>query len=641
MPRRPKFSRGRLDCWLAALAFLALSVVCTWPLGKGLGRDVPGDFGDPLLNTWILAWSAEHPGDFNAPIFAPHPLALAYSEHLTPLAILAWPVSAVSRNPLLGYDVLFLATFAASAFGMFLLVRELTGSGAAAFVAGLAFGFAPYRISAIPHLQVLSSAWMPLALFGFRRHFGTQRLAPLAGASAAWVAQNLSCGYYLLFFSPVVAAYLAWEMTVRHLWSSRAALIRVGAAMAASAIATLPFVVPYLKLRRAGFDPRSLVETQKFSADVYAYFTADPALRVWGGAAQAWPHAEGALFPGLTIAALALAAILASWRLARTDVGRPSPPAGRAAGWLLAGCGGLLLLLLLGWPLRFPANRPVVKITSFPRMLAVFGLASAGWFVLSPRARHTMRRWVQSPIAFFAFVAVAGVAMSFGPAVYARGRVVTAPSVYSAFYLFVPGFDGLRVPARFAMIVALGLAVLAGYGIVMLRHARFSGAVVAVATLLIMAESFAAPLPMNQNDVNYRQHDLAPLPAVLAIGTAAPRVYSFVRTLEPSAVLLELPLGEPAFDVRYMFYEIGHGRPLVNGYSGGAPEDYGLLTETLRDIDSRPDDAWRAIVASAASHVIVHEQAYLRGGDAISRWLRSRGALEVAAFDGDRVFQIR
>ena len=102
---------------------------------------------------------------------------------------------------------------------------------------------------------------------------------------------------------------------------------------------------------------------------------------------------------------------------------------------------------------------------------------------------------------------------------------MTAPSIYSAFYLFVPGFDGLRVPARFAMIVALGLAVLAGYGIVMLRHARFSGAVVAVSALLIMAESFAAPLPMNQNDVNYRQHDLAPLPAVLAIGTAAPRVY--------------------------------------------------------------------------------------------------------------------
>ena len=84
---------------------------------------------------------------------------------------------------------------------MFLLGRELTGSTAAGFVAGLAFAFAPYRIANIPHLQVLSSAWMPFVLFGLHRHFATGRLRPLAGAAAAWLVQNLSCGYYLLFFS--------------------------------------------------------------------------------------------------------------------------------------------------------------------------------------------------------------------------------------------------------------------------------------------------------------------------------------------------------------------------------------------------------------------------------------------------------
>ena len=48
--------------------------------------------------------------------------------------------------------------------------------------------------------------WMPFVLLGFHRYFETRRLAPLAGASLAWIAQNLSCGYYLLFFSPVVGA---------------------------------------------------------------------------------------------------------------------------------------------------------------------------------------------------------------------------------------------------------------------------------------------------------------------------------------------------------------------------------------------------------------------------------------------------
>jgi hypothetical protein len=69
--------------------------------------------------------------------------------------------------------------------------------------------------------------------------------------------------------------------------------------------ATAPFLLPYAELRQLGFNPRSLAETRHFSADVYAYFTADPNLRLWGKTAQAWPKSEWLLFPGLTIVVLA------------------------------------------------------------------------------------------------------------------------------------------------------------------------------------------------------------------------------------------------------------------------------------------------------------------------------------------------
>src|SRR4029077_5655652 len=108
------------------------------------------------------------------------------------------------------------------------------------------------------------------------------RTAALAGAVAAWIAQNLSCSYYLLFFSPVVALYIAWEMTVRNLWGSGSIVRRIALAIAIVGTATVPFVIPYLKLRRLGFMPRSLEETDRFGADVYAYLTADANLRVWG-----------------------------------------------------------------------------------------------------------------------------------------------------------------------------------------------------------------------------------------------------------------------------------------------------------------------------------------------------------------------
>src|SRR5262249_9511055 len=149
---------------------------------------------DPLFASWAIAWDATHLGRgwWSANIFAPHPLALAYSEHFLPQALVVWPVYAATGNPLLCYNLVFLSTFVLSAVAMFLFARDLTGSAAAAWIAGLAFAFTPYRIASIPHLQVLSSAWMPLTLLGLHRYFATRREAALAGGAAAWIVQNLS-----------------------------------------------------------------------------------------------------------------------------------------------------------------------------------------------------------------------------------------------------------------------------------------------------------------------------------------------------------------------------------------------------------------------------------------------------------------
>jgi hypothetical protein len=102
-----------------------------------------------------------------------------------------------------------------------------------------------------------------------------------------------------------------------------------------------------------------------------------------------------------------------------------------------------------------------------------------------------------------------------------------------------------------------------------------------------------------------------------------------------------MPLGEPAFDIRYMFYSTRHWRRLVNGYSGGAPASYGFLTESLNDIPTRPDAAWEAVSHSGATHLVVHEGFFKADfGRAISAWAGAHGAHEVAAFGADRVFSV-
>ena len=92
-------------------------------------------------------------------------------------------------------------------------------------------------------------------------------LLPLAGAGGGWLLQSLSCGYYLFFFSPVVLLYIVWEMTTRGLWRDPRTVSALAVLCAIVAALTAPFMLPYLELRRLGFDPRSLREIDRFSAD--------------------------------------------------------------------------------------------------------------------------------------------------------------------------------------------------------------------------------------------------------------------------------------------------------------------------------------------------------------------------------------
>ena len=320
--------------WHALAAYLALAVVATWPLARGLGRDVPADLGDPVFVMWVLAWDCEQllailGGDvsrlstfFDANIFHPVPLTLAYSEHFLAQAVQVLPVWALTGNPILSYNLLFLSTFVLSGLGAYLFVRELTGNPRAAFVAGVLFAFAPYRFPQSSHLHVLSSQWMPFALYGFRRFFDSfdtaasrpgGRWRPLLGAAAALVAQNLSSTYYLMFFSPFAAAYVLWEVWRRRLWRDRRLWLQLGAAAAIVFVLTVPLLLPYAAVQEQLQVARARGELSVYAADVYSYLTAVREQVVWGNVARLYPKAEGDLFPGLVAVILAVIGI-ATWR---------------------------------------------------------------------------------------------------------------------------------------------------------------------------------------------------------------------------------------------------------------------------------------------------------------------------------------
>lgn len=674
---------------MAAALFGAVAVLFTWPLAIGLTRDVPADLGDPLLNAWILAWDASRllrffSGDlsalrdfWNANIFYPEPLTLAYSEHLFAQSVQILPVYALTGNIILSYNLLFLSTFVLSGLGMFLWVREMTGSSVAAFAAGLIYAFAPYRVPQFSHVQVLSSQWMPFVLYGLRRYFDgittvrlkpdatsprvagqtqhvmsdvasgfSRTIAPLAGAGAALVAQNLSNGYFLLFFAPFVVAYALFEIATRKLWSDARMWVALSATAAGVAVLTLPFLLPYLELRHTVLGPRSLNEVKSFSADVFGYWTAPSPSRLWGDIIREYPKPEGELFP--TIAALTLAAIAIAgsvpfaWKAAasaRTAAPRMEPIV-RLLFVALSIATLCLVLVFTGNGFTTPGPLSVSVRTVWPVFRVLAGVVML-LLVVSPRARLFARHWMGGGVAFAVFAAIAAALLSFGPEIRTEGRLIAGTGPYSFLYSHVPGFDGLRVPARYAMLVVLFLAAAAGFGAATLeRRHRFGRAIVLVMAAVAVAEAFAAPITVNGTleETRYATPENR-----VYVGDRTPAVYQFLKTLPaPGTVVVEFPFGEWAYELRYVFYSTVHWHPLLNGYSGHFPLSYNLNAIHFRHPLETEDASWEALIKSGATHAIVHSS-YYRGdeGARVARWLAQRGATQVGDFDGDKVFVLR
>lgn len=639
----PESTRGVTRALYALGAYVAVSLAATWPLGRGLARDVAWDLGDSVLNMWILSWDVEQirrlfTGDvsriasfFDGNIFYPLPLTLAYSEHLIPQALQILPIYLATGNPILCYNLLFLSTFVLSGLGMYLLVRELTGNTTAAFIAGLLFAFAPYRVPQASHLHVLSSQWMPFVLYGLLRYFETRRVRPLAGAALALTVQNLSSGYYLLFFAPFAVAFAVWELVRRGLWREWRVVTQLAVALLAVAASTAPFLLPYAALREQGFATRTFTEVSRFSADVYSYATAFPDQRIWGSVLQMFPKPEGELFPGLVPLLLALVGLVGWGRAPRVENRVP-----RWIIWLLTatalGYGIAAIATIISRRIAVDTGLFVLRMSNIDQLLLRAAAAFVLLLIVSPASRIRVAAFLRDR-GFYVLALLAALWLSLGPLPQSLGRPIEISAPYGVLYDHVPGFEGVRVPARFAMIAAFLLAVLAGFGADVLTRRRLTRAALYVLTGFFLLEATHVPFTVN-GSTPPRGYN-APEPRLYR-PARSPRVYHAMAGQPAASVLVELPLGHPDFDLRAMHYSTGHWRPILNGYSGFIPPHYGRLTAVLSDIPRHPEASLETLSAIGATHALVHEWAYLdEEGPATTAVFRRAGAVEVFREGGD------
>lgn len=292
----------------AAVFVTALTLFVTWPQAQLLSTHLAAHH-DPLLSIWRLSWIAHALRTaplhlFDANIFYPSTLTLAFSDATLLQGLLATPLLWAGVPPVLVYNLLLLAGIAGSGVAMFVLARHLTGSPAASLVGAAVYTLLPYRIEHVMHLELQWAMFIPLTWWALHRlvESGSWRWGVVAGL-CFWL-QVLACIYYGVFLAIVLVVFVPVLLVTSPRRAETGLLPGLVAAGVVAVVLTLPFALPY---RAAAHDvgARALEDIATYSATPINYLSTSALSWAWGWTADRWGGPERRLFPGLAAVLLA------------------------------------------------------------------------------------------------------------------------------------------------------------------------------------------------------------------------------------------------------------------------------------------------------------------------------------------------
>ena len=624
---------SRQKAFAALLFFVVLSLIFTYPLVLSPARQLRGTsidaLGDPLLNVWTLSWDVrkisrlDFRGFFDANIFYPQPGTLLYSEHLLPQALMALPVVMASGNPVLAYNIVFLLGFILSAWGMYLLARHLTGSDAAGIAAGMIYGFCPFLMSHLYQIQILTAWGIPFAFLCLHRYFEKGRLGSILLFTVFYVLQSLANGYYALYLTLFSGLWIVYWALIKKKYVSARFWAHMAIFGAIAAATTGPFFMAYSKIHR----DMAFVREIDFAARLTSFLAAPGINRLYGRITAPFVKPEGELFPGIMAAVLGIIAAFALLKSRRMTFAGVSGPeralilVRRALNLLIVISAVLAVAISLrgGVDLNIFGAR-VLSAHNLDRLLKFLGVLIVFRLLLGlfsglrrpnpayPDERHLLG---------YSAILVLSVLFTFG-----------ANGPYEYLYKYLPGFQAVRVAARFDIFVMFALAVLAAFGLTSVLK-KFPGgkrAMVVVVLLLIAIEYASIPVPMTS----------------IPLKNEIPEIYRWLAAAPKPGVLVELPLprydaGTASQEAARMYWSIFHRNALLNGYSGWFPP---LYTEICRRWEKLPfEQLIKDLQALNVDYVVIHsadlqERKWLKLGQDLGSLLGVRLEL-LGIFTGD------
>ena len=584
---------------VASLLYVVIGLLLTRPLAWHMNDMLPVDVRDPRLGAWVLWWNAHRlpftDAWWNAPSFYPAAGTLALSEHLLGLAPLTTPLQWLGASPVLAFNIAFALASPLCAIAAHALVLRLTGRHDAGLVAGLAFGFNPYRAAQLGHLTMLSSYWVPIGLLGLHTYALDRRLRWILLTAGAWLMQGLTNGYYLLFVPVLYAFWLFWAVPRTISWRQFAT---AAATCSAAALLLIPLAAGYLRIHDRYGVQQPFEGIAGSGAHPGSFLSMSELLLLWRSPiASIEPDKQ--LFPGLTLVALVALGILRSITVHRTDPTPRSRSRANRVALAIAGGSGIWTLVTLAAGDRAAGMQAAMLFRTDVALAALWYSLLAAGLTTSIVKRALREQWV---LAFYVLAAGAMLLLAFGPAPTLRGTPFWAGAPYQGL-LALPPYRSIRVPARFGGLMMVCLSVAAGLSFAQLvsrtsqRRVLFTALVAAG----LLADGWVRDLPL---------HAVPQLTEALRNAPARP------------AAVLQLPAGDENVDAGVVYATTSLSVPSVNGYTGLFPPHYAPLVAGLDDRDQAvlqtlseygplaiivrreedPDGRWQHYVAAHNGH---------------------------------------
>jgi hypothetical protein len=216
-------------------------------------------------------------------------------------------------------------------------------------------------------------------------------------------------------------------------------------------------------------------------------------------------------------------------------------------------------------------------------------------------------------------LAVIGLILSFGPS--PDGR-------WTAFSLFahVPGLASFRAPARFALLVLVGLSMLVAFGVQLLRERAGRAAPIVLVLLPCMVSEWylvgvpgGGPMP-------------SPVPAIYAL-----------PAVRQAHALVSLPDYRNETDwfngADYLYYSTAHWRPIVNGFGRAEPPGYNRVISHMKAFPG-PNNA-KTMRELGVDYVVFHAGRIPDGVAIAESASRMQEYKLVAQIDSDYLFQVQ